>query len=165
MTPPLSEPLSPDLPFSFLMAITDSVSLSPENPRASLFLRKSTRDRLRILKKEMGFTSYDAFLNYASLELTKGAVIPPASYESVFWDSRPVILTGSSGSGKTTTIRNLLSQYQGNAFILDVSNEYPDFEKVDLGRLFGLKWNRAGQRIRQSTSTPLCRPHLPRRGR
>ncbi|MDG6909309.1 MAG: hypothetical protein JRN08_02975 [Nitrososphaerota archaeon] len=96
----------------------------------------------------MDLSTYASLLNYAILELTRGTVIPPAEYSRIFKDARPVILTGESGSGKTTTIRSLLKQYGGSAFILDVSDEYGEFERVDLGRLFSLKWTRPGQRVR-----------------
>ena len=43
--------------------------------------------------------------------------------------------------------------YQGNAFILDISNEYTEFERLDLGRLFSLKWGRPGQRVRFVTDS------------
>jgi hypothetical protein len=49
------------------------------------------RDKLRLLKKELGFANYNALLNYMALELTKGEAIPPASYAQVFRDNRPVV--------------------------------------------------------------------------
>lgn len=45
-----------------------------------------------------------------------------------------------SGAGKTTAVRELLSKWGGPAFILDVTNEYPEFRRVDLGAIFGMKW-------------------------
>jgi hypothetical protein len=111
----------------------------------------ATRDELRALKKELGFRRYDALLHYMALEVSKGSLIPPASYGQVFekLGSRPCIITGESGSGKSTLVRALLSQWDGNVFALDTTGQdYPDLRRVDLGGFFGLKWGRAGQRVR-----------------
>lgn len=130
-------------------------SAAPPKPkgRATIAVSKEIRGRLQALKKELGFRNLSALFNYTIPELTKGAVITPASYDLIFRDSRPVLLTGESGSGKTTTIRGLLKDYQGNAFILDVSNEYSEFERLDRGKLFSLKWTKPGQRVRFVTDS------------
>ena len=125
----------------------------PKEKPTSIRVTKDVRGKLQALKKELGFRNLSALFSFLILEQTRGAVIPPASYELVFKDSRPVILTGESGSGKTTTIRSLLKDYQGNAFILDVSNEYSEFERLDLGKLFSLKWSKPGQRVRFVTDS------------
>ena len=119
----------------------------------SIRVTKDTRAKLQALKKELGFRNLSALFSFLILEQTRGAVIPPASYELVFKDTRPVLLTGESGSGKTTTIRSLLKDYSGNAFILDVSNEYAEFERLDLGKLFSLKWLKPEQRVRFVTDS------------
>jgi hypothetical protein len=118
-------------------------------PRTSLLLTKETRDKLKMLKKELGFATYNALFNYAVLELTREGLIPPASYEAAFskLGTRPAVITGTSGAGKTTAVRALLSQFEGPVFVLDVSDEYPDFKKVDLGAVFSRNWSRA-ERIR-----------------
>lgn len=110
---------------------------------------KDTRSKLQALKKELGFRNLSALFNYAILELTKEGLIPPA--DSVIFEklgTRPVVITGESGAGKTTAVRELLSEWDGSAFILDVTNEYPDFRKVDLGAVFGADWDKPHQRIR-----------------
>lgn len=152
--------------------------------RTVIVVTKDVRRKLQALKKELGFRNLPALFAFLILEETRGTVVPPASYDLVFRDTRPVILTGESGAGKTTTIHNLVGQYQGNAFVLDVSNEYAkwyycakgdagpwslrqkdeayvhqknlgsdhsiiertEFERLDLGRLFSLKWTRPNQR-------------------
>jgi len=122
------------------------------NPRlvrtTSLKLMREVRDKLRALKKELGFANYNALLNYMALEVTREGAVPPASYEQVFKDNRPVVLTGQSGAGKTTTMKALLSEWTGNVFLLDVRDEYKEFAEVDLGKFFSLKWERENQRIR-----------------
>ncbi len=109
---------------------------------------REVRDKLRTLKKELGFANYNALLNYMALEVTREGAVPPASYERIFKDNRPVVLTGQSGAGKTTTVKELLGEWTGNVFLLDVRDEYPEFTEVDLGRFFSLKWERENQRIR-----------------
>jgi GTPase SAR1 family protein len=83
-----------------------------------------------------------------ALEVTREGAVPPASYDRIFKDNRPVVLTGQSGVGKTTTMKELLSEWTGNVFILDVRDEYQEFREIDLGRFFSLKWERENQRIR-----------------
>lgn len=106
--------------------------------------------KIKHLKKELGFSTYNALLNYAVLELTSEGLIPPAEYESVFvkLGTRPALITGRSGDGKTTVVKELLSQFQGNVFLLDVNDEYKDLRQLDLGEFFGLKWGKPDQRVR-----------------
>lgn len=94
----------------------------------SIYLIKETRDKLRDLKKEIGFRSYDALLNRMSLEIGARGAIPPADYDQIIGklETRPAIITGQSGDGKTTTVMNMLSKWQGNVFVLDVGGvDYP----------------------------------------
>lgn len=104
------------------------------------------------MKKELGFRQYTELLSYMVLESTKGGAIPPADFERVFKDNRPVIITGESGSGKTTTVREMLKRWDGSVFVLDVTgekkNEYPEYRKLDLGRFFALEWERGIQKVR-----------------
>ncbi len=118
-----------------------------DKKRTSIVLAKETREKLKLLKKELGFANYNALFNYVVLELTREGLIPPASFEVVFMKlgTRPALITGESGAGKTTAVRSLLAGFDGPVFILDVSNEYPDFQKVDLGAVFSRDWTRAGR--------------------
>ncbi len=110
--------------------------------RTTITLSKDIRDKLNLLKKELGFRSITALFNYTVLEMTREGLIPPAEYSVIFdkLGTRPCIITGESGSGKTTAVRGLLKAWTGPAFILDVTNEYPEFKRVDLGAVFGMKW-------------------------
>ncbi len=111
-------------------------------------LFRETRDKLRLLKKELGFANYNALLNYMALEVTREGAVPPASYSRVFKDTRPVVLTGQSGAGKTSTMEGMLSEFQGSVFVLDVRDEYKEFAEIDLGKFFSLRWERENQRVR-----------------
>ena len=124
-------------------------------PRTTISLNHGAREKLKLLKKELGFATYDALFNYTVLELTRESLIPPAQYSIVFekLGTRPVILTGESGAGKTTTLKSLLSQWSGSAFVLDVTNEYPDFKEVDFGGVFSTSlWQKESQRVRFVTN-------------
>jgi len=126
--------------------------MSTTERRTSIALSKETRDKLNALKKELGFRSITALFNYAVLELTREGLIPPASFGMVFekTGTKPVILTGKTGAGKTTTVRSLVSEWEGNTFILDVrGDEYPEFEAIDLGAVFSERlWKGKDRRVR-----------------
>ncbi|MDG6967596.1 MAG: DUF87 domain-containing protein [Nitrososphaerota archaeon] len=108
------------------------------------------RDRLRTLKKELGFSTYTALFNYTVLEITREGAVPPASYDQIFekLGSRPCIITGRSGAGKSTCVKSLLSQFAGNVFLLDVAGEYTEFKDVDLGKFFSIGWGKEDQKVR-----------------
>jgi hypothetical protein len=123
----------------------------PKRPGYTTFrVDLSLRDRLRVLKKELGFRTYNALFNYTILEITREGAIPPASYDQVFekLGSRPCLITGQSGAGKTTCVKGLLSQFVGSVFVLDVSDEYKELKDVDLGKFFSVNWGKEDLRIR-----------------
>lgn len=124
--------------------------MSAENRRTTISVSRRIRGELQALKRELGFRNLSALFSYIILEQTQGAVIPPADYRVIFerLETRPVIITGESGEGKTTTVRQLLSEFSGNVFLLDVSDEYPDFKKVDLAAFYSVNWSKPGQKIR-----------------
>ncbi|HEV2225685.1 MAG TPA: hypothetical protein VGR56_02640 [Nitrososphaerales archaeon] len=128
--------------------------MSEERPRISdrttIAVSKDMRTKLQTLKKELGFRNLSALFNYAILELTKEGLIPPIEYSVIFerLGTKPVLITGESGAGKTTAVKELLSRWTGPVFILDVTDEYPGFKRVDLGRIFSMGWSKSQQRIR-----------------
>lgn len=138
---------------------SESPSLPQPTARPTKFttfrVDRTLRDRLKALKKELGFSTYNALFSYMVLEQTRGAVIPPAEYSIAFekLGTRPIIITGESGAGKTTAVKDLLSKWSGSVFVLDVNKEYPDFDQVDFGGIFSTAlWKREGQRIRFVTN-------------
>ena len=42
-------------------------------------------------------------------------------------------------------MRELLGQFGGRVFTLNVTNGYPEFKKVDLGEIFSRDWIRGGR--------------------
>jgi hypothetical protein len=117
----------------------------------SVVLTRTTRDKLRQLKHALGFRTYDALFTHLMLENAGEGSLPFADYETVFVKegSKPVVLTGETGAGKTMCVKGLLSRCgdDDNIFILDVSDEY-DGKKVDLGQFFAVQWTKPGQRLR-----------------
>ncbi|MDG6927123.1 MAG: DUF87 domain-containing protein [Nitrososphaerota archaeon] len=112
--------------------------------------------RLRQLKYKLGTKSLDGVLSFLINTIEREGAIPVATYNTAFVQpgTRPVIITGESGAGKTTAVKALLNEYMkrnpgGNVFVLDISGEYADFAQIDLGQFFGYDWGGAkGQRIR-----------------
>jgi hypothetical protein len=123
-------------------------------PTTTLRLDPGLRDRIRDLKRELHFHSYDGLLNYIILEVKSESAIPPGDYERIFKSTgtTPCIVTGESGAGKTSMVKELLEQHIGNTFIVDVSDEYGKFKKVDLGQFFNIPWRKSDQRLRFVTS-------------
>ena len=118
--------------------------------RTTMVIAPELLQKIKFLKRELGFSTYNSLLDYAVLELTREGLIPPAEYSAIFekLGTRPALITGRSGDGKTMTVKELLSHYQGNIFVLDVSDEYGDFRRLDLGEFFGLKWGKTDLRVK-----------------
>ena len=120
-----------------------------------MFLNEADNERLEQVKAKLGFPSKTATVSRL-LGLYKSESereLPPATYESVFSDDKPVIVSGEPRSGKTTTVKAILTQYAGNVFVVDVTgktlNEYPEFRKVSWERATSMTWRgKAVRRIR-----------------
>jgi len=115
---------------------------APKEAHTTVELYISTRDKLRVLKRQTGFRTYDSMLNHLA-EVFRDAA-PYATYELLFKDARPYLLTGPTGAGKSFFIRHevLPNVGIGNLFIVDSSNEYPEIEEIGLGEIWGLKWDK-----------------------
>jgi hypothetical protein len=91
--------------------------------RTTISLSPSARIKLKALKEELGFRT------------------------------RPVIITGESGAGKTTALKSLISRWTGSVFVLDVTGEYPEFNEVGFVGVFSTPtWQKDNQRVRFVTN-------------
>ena len=80
--------------------------------------------------------------------VNREGVMPPASKQIIFKDSKPVVLTGNPGSGKTTFVKSLMQEVTHPIFVLDVADEYNDLKRVDLGKFFNINWSKADGKYR-----------------
>ena len=133
------------------------------NARTTIAVTRKIRKDLHELRELLGFRNLPALLGYAVLELKRGNIFPLVDYGVIFkgLGTRPVIVTGESGSGKTTAVKELLARWEGNVFVLDVTNpdltkktgEYPEFRRVDFGEVFSTAlWKRDHERVRFLTN-------------
>jgi hypothetical protein len=139
-------------------------SYPPEwrTPIVNYRMHKGNIEKLKEAKRKLGMPSLEATIMHLYQIAMREGLIPPASYSLVFnkYGNKPVILTGESGSGKTTTAKMLVKQFMEQrsvdgrelnrgVFILDVSNEYGDLglRKIDLGGFFSYEWEK-GRAIR-----------------
>src|SRR5258708_5059146 len=116
-----------------MSTVGQKLARNKRNPDlTSIFVIKGTRDKLRELKKELGFRSYDSLLNHTALEIRAMGAVPASDYDQIFnrLETRPAIITGPSGSGKTSTVKDLLSKWPRNVFVLDVGGvDYPELQQ------------------------------------
>jgi hypothetical protein len=56
--------------------------------------------RMQVLKKKLGFKSYEALILYLVNLAEREGLIPVASFEKLNVDTRPCVITGEPGSGK-----------------------------------------------------------------
>lgn len=117
-------------------------------PFQQLQLDGRTQLRLSELRKEMGLPSKAAVVRALVAEHAKSLNAPPASFTSAFGDSRPIILAGPSGAGKTTTAKRLLAQAGPPILVLDPSNEYAEYSEVAYAQVAGIKWEANALTIR-----------------
>lgn len=106
--------------------------------------------RLQVLKKKLGFKTYEGVILYLANLAEREGLIPVASIEKLENDTRPCLITGEPGSGKTLFIKSILEKFSPDTSILliDVADEYNMLEKLDLGQVFSIKWEQHGQRYR-----------------
>ncbi|MBC7091642.1 MAG: DEAD/DEAH box helicase family protein [Nitrososphaeria archaeon] len=110
---------------------------------------RATR-KLQTLKKKLGFKSYEGVILYLTNIAEREGLIPVASFEKLENDTRPCVITGEPGSGKTFFIKSILKKWDQDTSILliDVADEYQMLEKLDLGQVFSIRWEQRGQRYR-----------------
>lgn len=109
--------------------------------------REDLKNRLKKFKQEFGFKTIQETIKYLILFAEEKKILAVANYKNVMINTatRPVIITGASGSGKTTSVKNILRQLNPDhpIFILDVSNEYGDLaKKISLGEFFSIDWTK-----------------------
>jgi hypothetical protein len=80
-------------------------AVAPKKKRSpdltSINMVKGTRDKLRDLKKELGFRSYDALLNHVALEIRAMGAIPPADFGMIFTkEGRPARPSSPARAGR-----------------------------------------------------------------
>lgn len=122
-------------------------------------VRRELRDELKTLKKEWKFRSLQALLRYLLMNAKERelAVIS----ENIFQDTRPVILTGESGAGKTTAMKKLLRKVNSSILVIDVSNEYDFLKRISLSEFFTIDFTKNQQlRFVPSSSQELCKAEV-----
>jgi len=117
-------------------------------PRSDIKADSELVQELDDLKGELGTSSRTSTIRQLlvhyqeSLKSREG--LRPVS-PAIMKDDRPALVTGTSGSGKTTAVKELLKTWSGPIFVLDVSGEYSEYSKVDLGKLSGNDWSQGGR--------------------
>jgi len=112
--------------------------------RTSWHIHRSTIEQLRRLKFRMGVSSYEDVIRVLlakyeadSNEISNNSI---ATCDRVFnhLGTKPVVVSGQPGSGKTTTVKELLKQWKCSVFCVDIHDEYKELELTDLGRFYSL---------------------------
>ena len=125
--------------------------------RTTFILDEDTNKILIDTTKKMGLKTKRSTIRAALMVMRREGLIPYAVPELVFEDSRPVIITGEPGSGKTTLIKQLLmKQRKTPTLIIDVNDEFRDsilpggkrfkgFKKIDRGEVSRIDFKKYGR--------------------
>ncbi len=138
------------------MANYEGVSLSRQDllSRTTFEIDKGTLRRLVEVKEHLGLATNTSTVRALILVARGEGLIPYAVPKIVFKDSRPVVITGEPGSGKTTLVKQLLMDRDYPAIIIDVNNEFRDSELPNGGRFQGFKRIDVGDIFRIDYSKP-----------
>jgi hypothetical protein len=109
-------------------------------------IQRQTIQELRKIKENMGVSSYEDVVRFLLERFrAENGDMAIASYSRIFTDleNRPVVISGKSGSGKTTAVKQILEKVKGSLFLIDVHSEYLILKRIDLGRFYTLNFAKA----------------------
>lgn len=119
---------------------------------------KSKRSTIRIsqfnlawlsrIESETALASHNETLSYLIESSRRENMILPASSKLLFFDDRPVCLSGPSGSGKSLFLKSVLPNMSGPLFLVDLADEHRGLKKVGVGEFFEIKWARSDDQTR-----------------
>lgn len=128
--------------------------------RAHLFLGTELTRQLDSAKADFGEATRTGTVRrlvefHREYRVAKDGILPVTAKMMV--DDRPALITGSSGAGKSRTIRELIKDWPGPVFALDVKGVDYDFERLDLGRISSYDWASAAdaRRLRFAPSAEI----------
>jgi hypothetical protein len=118
-------------------------NIHAETKRTSWHIHRSTLDALLAVKKDLHVSSYEdaiKFLIFMYKQQNNNSTQHTASFEEVFnhLSTRPVIISGQSGAGKTTATKEIIKGWKGSLFVIDIHNEYKELRQIDLGKFYSL---------------------------
>jgi hypothetical protein len=153
----MTDHIEPNTPSPQTPVLVEAVGVTTPWKKCNISLDRPVRDKLRVLKRQTNFKSFNSLINYM-VEINRNA-LPIASFELIFKDARPIVLVGETGSGKTYFVQHEImgreiggsgidSHLPGfsNCFLIDSANEYEGVERIDFGDIFSLKWEAAHDR-------------------
>jgi len=127
-----------------------------ETKRTSWHIHHSTLHELRKLKEQLGVISYESAIRLLieRYKTENTDTHTTASYERVFnhLSTKPVVVSGQSGSGKTTAVKETIKHWKGSMFCIDVHNEYTHLKSLDLGKFYSIDLSKVRARFVPNTN-------------
>jgi hypothetical protein len=116
---------------------------------------KPTHALLEKTRKDWNLPSKTAVIRQAIMVANRAGMIPIASIKNTYANTRPIIITGDPGSGKTTIVKELLTK-PSHIIVIDVNGEYSDttlpggkkfhgLKKLPEGKFFNINYKRPGK--------------------